>query len=342
MSRPLFLPLLASSLLLACSAGERRPLVGASESPTDKLEAVQVLAGSGAQEASLTSVGIALPAPVALASERLHHLLKLNERIYSGSLPEGDEAFAELAALGIKTVVAVDGARPDLVTAARHGLHYLHVPIGYEGIDEQAAAAYVRLVGEAEGPFYFHCHHGRHRGPAAAAVALRAATGCDTASAEAVLTAAGTSHDYPGLWRDVAAWTPPDPGMVLPELHEVAVVADFTAGMAALDRDWDSLKALRAADWTTPASHPDLDLRRSATAFAEHFADSTGAIPAEQLGDPILLEQLQRALAQAERLQHQADQASQPPSSVQAAAMEETFRELRSSCKDCHRDYRNQ
>ncbi len=283
-----------------------------------------------------------LAAPVAIENEQIHRLIQLQEGLYSGALPEGDAAFAELAALGIKTIVCVDGARPDLEAAARHGLSYLHVPIGYDGIDRDTGNAFTRVALEAEGPLYFHCHHGKHRGPAAAAIALRAATGCSTEEALAVLTTAGTSHDYPGLWRDVAGWTPPNADEVLPELHEVAQVADFTASMAILDRDWDELKALRASSWQTPEAHPDLDLRRSAKAFAEHYADSAHVIPAEHATDVVLLDQMQAGLQMAEKLQLLVEEASTPPTTAQIPALEEAFLELKASCKDCHKDYRNE
>lgn len=321
MSRPLLLSAFLLAVLPACSAEEGE---------------------AGLAEVADQETSAGLMTPVAMENEHLHRLMQLEDGLYSGALPEGDKAFAALAALGIKTIVCVDGARPDLETAARHGLKYLHVPIGYDGIDRDAGNAFTRVMAEAEGPLYFHCHHGKHRGPAAAAIALRAATGCTTEDALAVLETAGTSHDYPGLWRDVAAWTPPTAEEELPELHEVARVADFTASMATLDRDWDELKAIRAASWQTPASHPDLDLRRTAKAFAEHYADSAGAIPAEHATDVVLLDQMQAALSMADKLQRLVDEASTPPTAEQILDLEESFLELKASCKDCHKDYRNE
>jgi protein tyrosine phosphatase (PTP) superfamily phosphohydrolase (DUF442 family) len=321
MSRALILSTLCLAVLPACSA---------EESDTSLTQVADVPA---------TPV---LAAPVAMENEQIHRLMQLKEGMYSGALPVGDAAFAELAALGIKTIVCVDGARPDLEAAARHGLSYIHVPIGYDGIDRDTSNAFARVAQEVEGPLYFHCHHGKHRGPAAAAIALRAATGCTTQEALAVLEVAGTSRDYPGLWRDVAGWTPPTADEVLPELHEVAQVADFTASMATLDRDWDELKALRASSWQTPEAHPDLDLRRSVKAFAEHYADSANVIPAEHATDVVLLDQMQAGLQMAEKLQLLVEEASNPPTAAQIPALEEAFLELKASCKDCHKDYRNE
>ena len=84
----------------------------------------------------------------------------------------GPKDCAELARLGVKTIVNVDGATPKLEMAQKYGLDYIHIPIGYDGITAEQSAAMVRVMREREGPFYFHCHHGKHRGPTAAAVAL--------------------------------------------------------------------------------------------------------------------------------------------------------------------------
>ncbi len=104
----------------------------------------------------------------------LDNVLQLSPRIFSGSQPHGEQGFESLEKLGVKTVVSVDGARPDAQRAKQHGLRYVHIPIGYDGIPRPAALALVRAIREAPGPIYIHCHHGKHRGPAAAAVACMA------------------------------------------------------------------------------------------------------------------------------------------------------------------------
>src|SRR5262249_23747412 len=52
----------------------------------------------------------------------LHNVIELSERLLSGSEPEGDEGFGSLAKLGVKTIVSVDGARPDIDRARANGL----------------------------------------------------------------------------------------------------------------------------------------------------------------------------------------------------------------------------
>ena len=95
----------------------------------------------------------------------------MTERLYSGSEPHGEEGIASLKELGVKTIVSVDGAKPAVETARKYGMRYVHIPIGYDGVPEEAGQSLARLMREAETPIYVHCHHGKHRGPAAVAVA---------------------------------------------------------------------------------------------------------------------------------------------------------------------------
>ena len=90
------------------------------------------------------------------------------ERIGQGGQPAGEVAFQNLKALGFKSVLNVDGAVPDVEAAERQGLVYVHVPIGYDGIARDEALRIVKAAEMCEKPVYVHCHHGRHRGPAAA------------------------------------------------------------------------------------------------------------------------------------------------------------------------------
>ena len=63
-----------------------------------------------------------------------------------GGDPAGDAAFRALAERGVKTVVSVDGAKPDVATARKYGLRYVHIPIGYDGVPEKAGLSLARVV----------------------------------------------------------------------------------------------------------------------------------------------------------------------------------------------------
>ena len=266
----------------------------------------------------------------------LHNVLRLTADIYSGSEPHGDEGFASLAALGVKTVVSVDGAKPNLELARKYGLRYVHIPIGYDGVPQQARLSLSRLVKESQEdealqPIYIHCHHGKHRGPAAAAVACIAAGEATGETASDILARAGTSTDYAGLWRDVQAFSPPPPGVELPELVEAAEIGSFAAAMAQLDRGFDNLKLCRAANWSPPADHPDLVPAQEALLVREglhesgrHVADEYDATFRAALGEA---EELARALESALRN-------ARPDAETHFTALEQ-------SCKRCHAQHRD-
>jgi protein tyrosine phosphatase (PTP) superfamily phosphohydrolase (DUF442 family) len=256
----------------------------------------------------------------------------VTSRLYSGSEPHGEEGIASLQKLGVKTIVSVDGAKPQVELARQHGMRYVHIPIGYDGVPLEAGQMLARLVREVEGPFYVHCHHGKHRGPAAAAVASIAAGDMSNKEAREILIRAGTSKDYTGLWRDVARYTPPPADAELPELVEVAEVESFTAAMAQVDRAFDNLKLCRDANWTTPADHPDIVPAQEALLLQEGLHEA-GRTAGEDYD-----EQFKKWLTEAEALAieiRSALQAEDVSLSTERALL------IEQSCKQCHTRYRD-
>jgi hypothetical protein len=90
-----------------------------------------------AATADVAPLGGAQPADQAAPLELpgIEHYRRWSTRLGQGSQPGGDASFAALAQQGFRTILSVDGAMPDVDAAARHGLRYVHVPIGYDGID---------------------------------------------------------------------------------------------------------------------------------------------------------------------------------------------------------------
>jgi protein tyrosine phosphatase (PTP) superfamily phosphohydrolase (DUF442 family) len=262
----------------------------------------------------------------------LHNLIQVSEEIYSGSEPHGEEGIASLKRLGAKTIVSVDGAKPAVETARKYGLRYVHIPIGYDGVPDEAGAALARLVHDAEPPIYVHCHHGRHRGPAAAAVACVASGTMTGKEALAILVRAGTSKDYSGLWRDVEAYVPPPADAELPELVEVAEVGSFTAAMAQVDRAFDNLKLCRDAKWTVPPDHPDLVAVQEALLLQEALHEAGRNL------DEGYDEQFKSWLADAELLATELRSALQAQDVLAASAR---AARIEQSCKRCHAQYRD-
>jgi protein tyrosine phosphatase (PTP) superfamily phosphohydrolase (DUF442 family) len=262
----------------------------------------------------------------------IHNLMKLSGRFYSGSEPHGDEGFASLAKLGVKTVVSVDGAKPNLEAARKHGIRYVHIPIGYDGVPEDAGLSLARVAKDAEGPIYVHCHHGKHRGPAAAAVACIAAGDSTNKDAIGILERAGTSKDYKGLWRDVQNFVPPPDGAALPELVEVAEVGSFPAAMSQVDRAFDNLKLCRDAKWSVPPDHPDIVPEQEALLLFE------GLFEAGRNQDDAPDPQFKKWLAESESA---ANNLRSDLRKKDLKAATDRLLLLEKSCKQCHQKYRD-
>lgn len=273
-----------------------------------------------------------LPArEVPAGSEDLHHLLFVTDQILSGGEPKTEGAFAALQRMGIRVIVSVDGARPNVELARRYGLRYVHLPIGYDGVPEGARRGLQQVVRELEGPIYIHCHHGRHRGPAAAAIACIAAGAADGTQALQVLERAGTGKNYGGLWRDVAAFVPADDSRGGPALVEVADVDVLAAAMAQIDRASDNLKLMAARGWTAPPEYPDLKAATEATLLAEGFREAVRLLADDDRYD----EQFNRWL------QESAETSSEFLQKLEQDDASDLWRLLQSQCQQCHKAYRD-
>ena len=266
-----------------------------------------------------------------------HNVIQAAPNVYSGSEPEGEDTFRALAELGIKTIIRVDAGRSDLESSNKYGLNYFQVPIGYDGISLESAAMLRRILLEQPGPFYIHCHHGKHRGPAMAALGLRLMETCDLATVLIFMKQAGTSTDYAGLWRDVGEVDSEKVKAAQVEIHERAPLAAVPAAMSELDVRLDHLVLCQEAGWKTPVDHPDITpareallLRQSLEAMvAEHIAGKGDYSTDARYGD-----MMKAALTASGKL-HQAVEAAQAPEAEQLLSL------VKKQCLDCHKLYRN-
>jgi protein tyrosine phosphatase (PTP) superfamily phosphohydrolase (DUF442 family) len=218
----------------------------------------------------------AAAAPERLEAPHLPNAFRLNAKVISGGLPDGEEAFCELAALGVKTVISVDGAKPQVDLAKRYGLRYVHLPHGYDGISDERTKELAVAVRQLFGPVYIHCHHGKHRSPAAAAVACVATGLLRPHDALGVLKAAGTSENYRGLYQSATGARRIDDRLLDEAKIEFREVADLPAlaeAMVALEHTHDHLKGIAQAGWKATADHPDLDPAHEALLLREHFTE---------------------------------------------------------------------
>lgn len=261
---------------------------------------------------------------------------RVGAKIISGGEPHSEEAFQSLTDAGVKTIISVDGAQPNLELAKKHGMRYVHLPIAYEGIEQDRALEIGRAVRDLDGPVYMHCHHGKHRGPAAAAVALIGAEGWSNEEAVAFLTQAGTSDKYKGLYAIAASFALPTPDALdtaSAEFPEVAVRSDMVEAMAAMDRHFDNLALAAGEDFNVPKEHPDIVPTHEALQLHETFFElirlnADADWPAEMRQWMSEGEALSRELNQALRTG-----AGRPPAELMV--------DLRKNCSACHDVYRN-
>lgn len=267
----------------------------------------------------------------------IHNAFRATPRIYSGSQPEGDAAFAALAKRGIKTILSVDGSIPDVAAARKHGLRYVHLPFGYDGIPAARVAALAKLATELDGPFFVHCHHGLHRGPAAVAVMCEATAGWTTNHAVAWMQLAGTAPDYPGLYRAAAAFTPPSAAALatVVEFPEITRPASLVQTMVALDSHITALKASQKVGWKAPAGQPEFALSTEATLLLDQLRELARTPDAAERPEAYRT-RLEVAEQAASEFRAQG-QLGDSPEKLDAA-----FKKLSASCTSCHQKFRNE
>lgn len=315
---------------IACSEGETDRDAGPADATTTAI-------GTGETGSPATRAEDA-PAVKAPDLSPLANLLSVAPGVFSGAMPRGDAGFAGLEALGVRTIISVDAAAPDLERARALGIRYVHVPTRYASITEAEQAAVARAIAEADGPVFVHCHHGKHRGPAAVAAALRCLDRLSPEDAEAFMTRAGTSPSYPGLWDAVRRATPRDAATLAalaPELPERAEPDSFVAAMADADRHWDHLKLLAARGWEPDPEHPDLAPAAEAGILADLFRTMAEQVEARAYGRGFIAE-LERSAAMASDL---GESLARTPRDLVAA--DAAVGEIGEACRSCHRAHRD-
>ncbi len=282
--------------------------------------------------------------PELLQTRHLPNAVRIHDKVISGGLPEGDEAFQELVRLGVKTVIRVDGAKPDVAAARKAGLRYVHLPHGYNGISAERSLELAKAVRELEGVIYIHCHHGKHRSPAAASVACVTAGMLAPARGISVLELAGTSPGYLGLFQSVQDAQPLAPGTLDAlqiEFQESVAVPPMADAMVLMEHTFDHLKAIQQAGWKTPADHPDLDPAHVALLLQEHFSELLRTEEVQQHTEEFRA--ILRSSEQASRNLHRGLEKSSrlSGSSPPFAEFEKLAGQIGADCKSCHQTFRD-
>lgn len=276
--------------------------------------------------------------PVRLGNSGIDNFYQLNPNLYSGSAPDQKAGFAALQQLGIRTVITVDGAKPDVATAKKYGLRYVHIPFGYDGVPTNQALQLVKAAQELPKPIFIHCHHGLHRGPAGAAIIGEGTQGWTPEEALDWLKAAGTSTNYLGLYKSVSEFRKPSQAMLnatpsnFPETTEISPLGD---AMVAIDEHFDHLTLLQKAGYQPSTTDPDLVPAHEALLLKELFTELLRS-PDLQIGTQDFQKQMTEAARGASEL-HSALSAN--PFVLEKANT--ALKSVNNSCTTCHKKYRN-
>ncbi len=231
---------------------------------------------------------------------------------------------------------------PDAELAAKYGMKYVHVPIQYKGISRDEVARIAKTFREQPGPFFVHCFHGKHRGPAAAEIGRLVLDGISRETALAEMRQwCGTAQSYEGLYDTIAHAEIPDEGTTraLEWNFPAASPLDGVAGaMVQISRADDYLKALSKAKWEPDPAHPDVDPLNESSKLASLFERS---LVLEELAvRPADFRQwMQDAKAQSAALRDAVHALKGGTGTVEQADL--AYKALAETCTACHDVYRN-
>jgi protein tyrosine phosphatase (PTP) superfamily phosphohydrolase (DUF442 family) len=273
----------------------------------------------------------------------LHNVCRIMDKLYSGSAPEGEAGFRSLQEHGFHTIISVDGSLPDIQRAHAFGLRYVHLPIGYDGVPREQALKIARAVRDLPGLVYLHCHHGKHRGPAAAVAARRCLDpSCTVEDALAHLKQAGTATQYVGLYaaaKEYQAVSPAELDRVSADFHEEAKLPGFVSLMVEVDMRWDRLKQVKAAGWKTPPGHPDVDPAHEARLLREAYREAA-RLPEVKTRPDEFRKWLGMAEDSAAALEA-AFLATKQTGLLNPSRAETAFEGVKNDCNRCHAKYRD-
>ena len=283
--------------------------------------------------------------------EGLHNVVAYHEGFWSGGVPEGKAGFEQLRSMGVKTIISVDGAVPDLELAKSMGMRYVHLPIGYDGFDDARKAELVRAVRDLPKPIYLHCHHGKHRSAGAAAAVAVSLGWMTNEQAAARMKVSGTAAGYKGLWSCTAKAAPMAAAVIdaaSASFPEVTRPESFVASMVAIDEAFDRLKLAEKAGWKAPADHPDLAPVADAGKLADLFrlVDEASLRKCSPEGADELKSWMARSATAAAQLEAALERAGKnapdgAEAASQRAAATARMAGLAADCKACHAKYRD-
>jgi protein tyrosine phosphatase (PTP) superfamily phosphohydrolase (DUF442 family) len=268
--------------------------------------------------------------------EGVHNVVAFSPGLYSGSAPEG-KGLETLADMGIRTIISVDGAQPDVEEAEALGMRYVHLPISYDGIPLERKLELARAVKDLPGPIYVHCHHGKHRSAGAAAAIAVLLGRLTNEEALARMKVSGTAPNYKGLYAcatETRVASNAEIGSASGAFPSRWKTTGRVQAMVDIDFAVDNLKSIEKAGWAVPADHPDL-VPAAEVGRISHLMRDLEDDPAVKAEKAEFLNLLRASREAAESLEK---------GFLESASREELaarFKTLNQSCKDCHAQFRD-
>lgn len=275
-----------------------------------------------------------------IPSDTIENFFRYSDFLYSGAQPNGEKAFKLLSDMGIKTIISVDGAKPDIENATKAGLRYIHVPIRYSGIPKDKGLTIAKAVREASRPVYVHCHHGKHRGPSAAALSMVLLGEWNPEKAIEAMKISKTGAKYTGLYQCVGESSKAresDFSQLPDEFPNVATVENMIESMVNIQHIYDHLLLCKEAGWKQPEGHPDIDPPHEALLLMEAFVELSRSDEVQKHDQAF-----KAMLSASERAAAGLESALQKVSDDEDLQRVNTYwNQIGKRCNACHSVYRN-
>lgn len=279
----------------------------------------------------------------------LPNAIQVDDGVVSGGQPAGDAGFAALAARGIRTVISVDGMKPEVALASKHGLRYVHLPHGYDQVPQKTGRSLAKAIESLPKPIYIHCHHGRHRSPAAAAVGCIQAGRLTTEQGMQLLQTARTCEEYGGLYRSVQTAQPLDHATLANEPADFPAVVQLPPvvdHMVDMQHSLDQLMSWQQPEPQRAASANNVDpganrQRETAVLLMESLKEFDRSQATQQRPEP-WRELTSNAISKSQQLVATYTRSKAESSEVDPRAKRrQLLEQIRTDCRSCHRQFRN-
>ena len=253
---------------------------------------------------------------------------EVSASIRTGNTPRVESDFETLQKLGIKTIVSVDGARPNADLANRYGLRYVHLPVGYGQIPRNRIVEICQLS-KTDKIIFVHCHLGKNRGPACAVAAAVALGELQREVAPRVLQNCGLDEHYAQLLDSALNAEPiTDAEMSRDTFHfsEYVEPPSLVRRMLEMERLLDELEKRASQPPGDPTQFSSLSLL-----LLEEFKELK-RLPEADAFSP----ELRSITQQIRELSSTIEQTSDQPTE----RMADQLLSIRRSCQSCHQSHR--